>query len=225
MGVYTNQALKVVHEAGLAKEYDKVPGYFLTSMFYGHAQVLVDAGDFQEAKKLERLALGDFMTFKDQINKAGNVIKESEATKVVIHNDNGVTRIDVIDDRGEPVQQEEIVPAPKIVDPEDQVQQRVQGDEPVVDVPAPEEDAPTDSVVASPDDAPADDTTAAEDFPGPEIVTQEDLENGTVEEIGNEEDEDVAANDLVVRSESYVVKEGKLFRQGYYRFSVKKYNA
>ena len=39
MGIYTNQALQAVLEAGLAREYDKVPGYFLTNMFYGHAQV------------------------------------------------------------------------------------------------------------------------------------------------------------------------------------------
>ena len=61
MGVFNTEAKKAFMETKYL--FETTDNCFLTSMFYGHAQVLVNAKDLSEAEKFEKLARQDFEVF------------------------------------------------------------------------------------------------------------------------------------------------------------------
>ena len=74
MGVLSNRAKALLLKEAEEAEKRSEKGKYKTNLFYGGAQVLVQANDYDEAKLFERLATYDFEKFKTTIKESADNI-------------------------------------------------------------------------------------------------------------------------------------------------------
>lgn len=74
MGVLSNRAKAFLLKEAEEAEKRSEKGKYKTDLFYGGAQVLVQANDYEEAKTLQRLAAYDFEKYKTTIKESADDI-------------------------------------------------------------------------------------------------------------------------------------------------------